>query len=60
MNFQKVSTLDDLWEGDMAEVEVDGHIIVLVRPEGDAPRAFRASVHTRTLRSQRESSTAAY
>ncbi|UIF88117.1 Rieske 2Fe-2S domain-containing protein [Cupriavidus sp. UYPR2.512] len=41
MNFQKVSTLDDLWEGDMAEVEVDGHIIVLVRPEGDAPRAFQ-------------------
>ncbi|MBP0625290.1 Rieske 2Fe-2S domain-containing protein [Cupriavidus consociatus] len=41
MNFRKASTLDELWEGDMAEVEVDGHIIVLVCPEGRAPRAFQ-------------------
>ncbi|MBP0633440.1 MULTISPECIES: Rieske 2Fe-2S domain-containing protein [unclassified Cupriavidus] len=40
-NFQKVSTLDELWEGDMAEVVVDGHVIVLVRPRSGTPRAFQ-------------------
>ncbi|WP_114811578.1 Rieske 2Fe-2S domain-containing protein [Paraburkholderia kururiensis] len=41
MKFQKVCTLDDLWEGEMTEAEVDGHVIVLVRPEGGEPRAFQ-------------------
>lgn len=41
MKYQKVCTLDDLWEGEMTEVEVDGHVIVLVRPEGENPRAFQ-------------------
>jgi toluene monooxygenase system ferredoxin subunit len=30
--FQKVGTLDDLWEGEMLEVEVGEHVIVLVWP----------------------------
>ncbi|TAM54307.1 MAG: 2Fe-2S ferredoxin [Paraburkholderia sp.] len=41
MSYQKVCTLDDVWEGEMTEVEVDGHVIVLVRPEGGEPRAFQ-------------------
>lgn len=41
MKFHKACTLDELWEGDMAEVEVDGHVIVLVRSEGCEPRAFQ-------------------
>ncbi|MEM5299878.1 MULTISPECIES: Rieske 2Fe-2S domain-containing protein [Paraburkholderia] len=41
MKFRKVCTLDDLWEAEMTEVEVDGHVIVLVRPEGGEPRGFQ-------------------
>ena len=41
MTFQKVCTLDELWEGEMTEVEVDGHVIVLVRPDDGEPRAFQ-------------------
>lgn len=41
MKFQKVCTLDDLWEGEMTEVEVDGHVIVLVRFQGGESRAFQ-------------------
>lgn len=41
MSYRKVCTLDDIWEGEMTEVEVDGHVIVLVRPEGGEPRAFQ-------------------
>ena len=41
MSYQKVCTLDDIWEGEMTEVEVDGHVIVLGRPEGGEPHAFQ-------------------
>ena len=41
MTFQKVGTLDDLWEGEMLEVEVGEHVIVLVWPEGGELRAFQ-------------------
>jgi toluene monooxygenase system ferredoxin subunit len=43
MTFKTACTLDDLWEGDMAEVEVDGHRILLVWPEGGAVRAFQGN-----------------
>ena len=39
--FQKVGTLDDLWEGEMLEVEAGEHVIVLVWPEGGELRAFQ-------------------
>lgn len=42
MAYRKVSTLDDLWEGDMLEVEADGHDILLVWPEGGQVQAFQA------------------
>ncbi|RBP11951.1 toluene 4-monooxygenase protein C [Roseiarcus fermentans] len=41
MTFKQACTLDDLWEGDMAEVEVDGHTVLLVWPEGGEIRAFQ-------------------
>ncbi|MDQ0507143.1 Rieske 2Fe-2S domain-containing protein [Xanthobacter agilis] len=41
MNFKLACTLDDLWEGDMTEVEVDGQVILLVWPEGGQIRAFQ-------------------
>lgn len=40
-SFKKVCTLDDLWQGDMTEVEVDGHLILLVWPEEGDLRAFQ-------------------
>ncbi|MBS1189341.1 MAG: 2Fe-2S ferredoxin [Rhodocyclaceae bacterium] len=41
MSYKKVCTLDDLWEGDMTEVELDDHLILLVWPEGGELRAFQ-------------------
>ncbi|MCP3712497.1 Rieske 2Fe-2S domain-containing protein [Paraburkholderia sp. CNPSo 3274] len=41
MEYQKICTLDDLWAGEMIGAEVDGHVIVVVNPEGGEPRAFR-------------------
>ena len=34
MTFKQACTLDDLWEGDMTEVEVDSRVVLLVWPEG--------------------------
>jgi toluene monooxygenase system ferredoxin subunit len=41
MTYHKACTLDDLWEGDMTEVEVEGRTILLVWPEGSEIRAFQ-------------------
>jgi toluene monooxygenase system ferredoxin subunit len=41
MAFEKACSLDDLWEGDMVEAEVNGHVVVLVWPEGGEVRAFQ-------------------
>lgn len=41
MSFQKVGTLDDVWEGEMTEVEVQGQVIVLVGLDGGDVRAFQ-------------------
>jgi toluene monooxygenase system ferredoxin subunit len=41
MAFRKVCTLDDLWQGDMTEVELDGHEILLVWPEEGDIRAYQ-------------------
>ena len=41
MTFKTACTLDDLWEGDMTEVEIDGHAVLLVWPEGGEVRAFQ-------------------
>ncbi|HMV52635.1 MAG TPA: Rieske 2Fe-2S domain-containing protein [Rhodocyclaceae bacterium] len=41
MAFRKVCTLDDLWEGEMASFDVEGHEVLLVWPEGGDVRAFQ-------------------
>ena len=41
MSYQKVCTLDDVWEGEMNEVEVGEHVIVLVGLDGGEVRAFQ-------------------
>ncbi|MDI9349824.1 MAG: Rieske 2Fe-2S domain-containing protein [Candidatus Symbiobacter sp.] len=43
MTFQKVCGLDDLWEGEMNAVEVNGHRIILVCLTGGEVRAFQAT-----------------
>lgn len=41
MDYQKAASLDDLWEGDMLEVEVADHLVLLVWPEGGQIKAFQ-------------------
>jgi toluene monooxygenase system ferredoxin subunit len=41
MGFEKACSLDDLWEGDMTEVEIDDDLILLVWPEGGEIQAYQ-------------------
>ncbi len=41
LNYQKVASTEDLWEGEMTEVEIDDHVVVLVWPVGSEVRAFQ-------------------
>lgn len=41
MKFIAACSLDNLWEGDMTEVEVDGQVILLVWPTDGEIRAFQ-------------------
>jgi len=41
MAFTKVCTLDELWEGDMTEVELEGEPILLVWPTGGEVQAYQ-------------------
>ena len=41
MAFQKACAADELWEGDMVEVELDGHVVVLVWPTGGEIHAYQ-------------------
>lgn len=41
MAYQAVCTLDDIWEGDMSEVEIGDQLILLVWPTGGALRAYQ-------------------
>lgn len=43
MAFKKVCTLDDLWEGEMESVQVDGQEVLLVWPEGGELKAFQGT-----------------
>lgn len=42
MAFQKACTLDEVWEGDMTEVDIGDHQVLLVGIEGGGVRAFQA------------------
>ena len=41
MVFEKACSLDDLWEGEMSEVEIGGQLILLVWPDGGELRAYQ-------------------
>ncbi len=41
MAFNKVCSLDDLWEGEMELFEVDGREVLLVWPDGSELKAFQ-------------------
>jgi toluene monooxygenase system ferredoxin subunit len=41
MPYQKVCTLDDVWEGDMLEVEIGDHVIVVLGVGDSEVRAFQ-------------------
>lgn len=41
MGYVKACSLDELWEGDMTEVEVGEHLVLLVWPEGGEVQAFQ-------------------
>jgi toluene monooxygenase system ferredoxin subunit len=43
MAFKMVCKLDDIWEGDMLPVDVDGHEVLLIRAEGDRVDAFQGT-----------------
>ena len=40
MAFHEVCKLDDLWQGEMAAFEVDGHDVLVVHTEGGEVRAY--------------------
>ena len=41
MGFKKVCNADDLWEGELLEVEIDKQLIILVRFPNDHIRAYQ-------------------
>lgn len=41
MAYQKACEADELWEGDMVEVEVNDHVVVLVWPNGGEIHAYQ-------------------
>ncbi len=43
MAFQKACTLDELWEGEMSEVELDGKPVLLVWPEKGEVQAYQGT-----------------
>lgn len=42
MAFQRLCAVDDVWEGEMTEHDVDGHEILLLGVEGGEVKAFQA------------------
>lgn len=43
MGFQRVCSLDDVWEGEMESFEVDGKEVLIVNGEGGLIRAFHGT-----------------
>ncbi|QHS11106.1 Rieske 2Fe-2S domain-containing protein [Sinimarinibacterium sp. NLF-5-8] len=41
MTFEKACSLDDVWEGEMIEVDVGGHVVLLVGMKGGEVKAFQ-------------------
>jgi toluene monooxygenase system ferredoxin subunit len=52
MGFRKVATLDELWDGEMMALEIEGQVVLLVNVDG-VIRAYADSCpHQRTRLSQ--------
>jgi toluene monooxygenase system ferredoxin subunit len=52
MGFRKVATLDELWDGEMIALEIEGHGVVLVNVDGSIRAYADSCPHLRTRLSQ--------
>jgi toluene monooxygenase system ferredoxin subunit len=52
MAFQKVATLDELWEGEMIALEIEGQVVLLVNVDGRIQAYADSCPHLRTKLSQ--------
>ena len=52
MAFQRVATLDELWEGEMIALELEGHAVLLVNVRGNIRAYADFCPHLRTRLSQ--------
>lgn len=43
MGFKKICTIDDVWEGEMAEFELDGHEVLIVHLDGGRVMAWQGT-----------------
>jgi toluene monooxygenase system ferredoxin subunit len=41
--FQKICALDDIWEGEMLEVDAGGHVVLLLGVTGGGVRVFQGT-----------------
>jgi toluene monooxygenase system ferredoxin subunit len=48
MAFQRVATLDELWEGEMIALEIGGQVVLLVNVDGDIRAYANSCPHLRT------------
>ena len=52
MAFRKVATLDELWEGEMTGLEIEGHVVLLVNVAGGIHAYADSCPHLRSRLSQ--------
>ena len=52
MSFEKVATLDELWDGEMIALEIEGQIVLLVNVDGSVHAYVDSCPHLRTRLSQ--------
>jgi toluene monooxygenase system ferredoxin subunit len=52
MAFRKVATLDELWEGEMTSLEMEGQVVLLVNIDGSISAFADSCPHLRTRLSQ--------
>jgi toluene monooxygenase system ferredoxin subunit len=52
MGFRKVATLDELWDGEMSALEIEGQVVLLVNVAGSVRAYADSCPHLRTRLSQ--------
>ena len=52
MAFRKVATLDELWDGEMTALEIEGHVVLLVNVDGGVHAYADSCPHLGTRLSQ--------